>query len=439
VFSSKHVRSLSKAGTATNAAARPSSAGLDRRTPPLFARSTLSQEAQGVLSEPGRPLDTTTLRDFGTRFGHDFSGVRVHADDRAAQTAASLSARAYTVGRHVVFGRGEYAAGTPTGRRLLGHELAHVVQQSRGGPTAPSATPGLERAADQAADQVARGAPAKVEGAGAVGLACQTIFEQFSGGKYLWSLLKGALEHGRPAADIVDDVKHLTPAERDQAIDDMVKERAQRAHDQGFRSGQQSVETDPAKRAVFDPMLAQGQRVLDQIDAVLDGLTPAGYGRKPIPGWNFTPQDFARLQGAKKNLTVAADSGWFPAPLQTNLLNTLAFVLGSTASPSATEGVNAVDFFHGHLVIKKDPATKAQSDAALAKGKKYDADMKKETTKALGNFSAGRGDTVTDRTIAAYKPVMQKMEPALGAVLANAATVPGAAVMYHTFEFVSPR
>ena len=62
-------------------------------------------------------------------FGHDFSLVRVHNDGKAAESARAINARAYTFGRSVVFGPGEYAPHSFEGRRLLAHELAHVVQQ----------------------------------------------------------------------------------------------------------------------------------------------------------------------------------------------------------------------------------------------------------------------------------------------------------------------
>jgi hypothetical protein len=63
------------------------------------------------------------------RFGHDFSRVRVHTDASAAQSARAIDARAYTVGRDIVFGAGQYRPQTDSGRQLLAHELAHVVQQ----------------------------------------------------------------------------------------------------------------------------------------------------------------------------------------------------------------------------------------------------------------------------------------------------------------------
>jgi Domain of unknown function (DUF4157) len=412
--------------------------GADFRLPPLFGRPAIPLHVGNVLDDPGRPLDATALSAFRASFGYDFSSVRVHTDERAAASAASLSARAFTIGRHVVFGRGEYAPRTSTGRRLIGHELAHVVQQSRGGPPVPAAgDASLEAAADYAASQASHGAPIRVAGRSAVGIACKTLFEEFSDGKYAWGLLKGALEYGRPVATIIDDVNGLSAAERDQAITDITRERAERGRTQAYRTGQQSVQTDPELQAVFDPMLAYGKDVLARIDAVIDGLAPSPV-RTPIPGWNFTPEDYAKLQGAKKDLTMAPDSGWFPAKLQENLAKTLAFVLGSTMPQSATEGVNATDFFHGHLVIKKDPATDKQVKAALGASEKFSADLKKARTKAIGDVSFGKGYHMTEKSIGAYKQVLEKAEPALGTLMTNAMGIPGAAVMYHTFEFNQP-
>jgi hypothetical protein len=82
-----------------------------------------------VLDSPGQPLDSTSRAFFESRLGYDFSGVRIHTDARAAESARSLDALAYTVGRDVVFGAGQYAPTTREGRRLLAHELAHVAQQ----------------------------------------------------------------------------------------------------------------------------------------------------------------------------------------------------------------------------------------------------------------------------------------------------------------------
>jgi hypothetical protein len=81
----------------------------------------------------GEGLTSRDRAFFEPRFGHDFSTVRVHADDRAARSADRMDARAYAVGRDIVFASGEYRPGSAAGRHLLAHELAHVVQQSTSG------------------------------------------------------------------------------------------------------------------------------------------------------------------------------------------------------------------------------------------------------------------------------------------------------------------
>ena len=78
----------------------------------------------------GHPLDKSTRAFFDPRFGYDFSQVRVHTDDQAAQSARRMQARAFTTGQDVVFGAGEFAPHTTKGRALLAHELAHTIQQS---------------------------------------------------------------------------------------------------------------------------------------------------------------------------------------------------------------------------------------------------------------------------------------------------------------------
>lgn len=113
-----------------------------------------------VLRSPGHPLDTATRSFMEPRFGHDFSGVQIHTDARAAESARAVNAAAYTVGSHVVFGQGRYAPHTSAGQRLLAHELTHTIQQ---GDNAASTTGSLdvseahdpyEQEADRVTDKV---------------------------------------------------------------------------------------------------------------------------------------------------------------------------------------------------------------------------------------------------------------------------------------------
>lgn len=82
-----------------------------------------------VLRSPGQPLDADTRTFMESRFGQDFSQVRVYTDEKAVRSARAVNALAYTVGRDLVFGRGEYEPKTIRGQFLLAHELTHVLQQ----------------------------------------------------------------------------------------------------------------------------------------------------------------------------------------------------------------------------------------------------------------------------------------------------------------------
>ena len=92
------------------------------------------QSVHQVLNSPGRPLGAPDRAFFEPRLGADLSAVRIHDDSRAADSARSIGARAYTLGHHVAFADPAQAS-TNSDRRLLAHELAHVVQQ--GGATQP--------------------------------------------------------------------------------------------------------------------------------------------------------------------------------------------------------------------------------------------------------------------------------------------------------------
>lgn len=85
--------------------------------------------SQPAPQSGGRPLDSTTRSFMEPRFGHDFSRVRIHTDAEASRSARDVRAQAYTVGDHITFGEGRFAPQTAAGRKLLAHELAHVVQQ----------------------------------------------------------------------------------------------------------------------------------------------------------------------------------------------------------------------------------------------------------------------------------------------------------------------
>ena len=88
------------------------------------------------LKGGGQPLPKSVRTFFEPRFGHDFSQVRIHTDGQASESVRKSNAKAYTVGRDVVFGAGQYAPHSTEGKGLLAHELAHVVQQRQAAPFA---------------------------------------------------------------------------------------------------------------------------------------------------------------------------------------------------------------------------------------------------------------------------------------------------------------
>jgi hypothetical protein len=131
--------------------------------------------AAQAAARAGIPLPGEVRSYFEPRFGHDFSGVRVHTDGAAAAAAQGVQARAYTLGRDIVFAGGEYSPHTMQGRKLLAHELVHVVQQDRAGTmpergavVAPEHS--AEREADSAADAVIAGKAVAPSAAPASGL-----------------------------------------------------------------------------------------------------------------------------------------------------------------------------------------------------------------------------------------------------------------------------
>ncbi|MDP2782637.1 DUF4157 domain-containing protein, partial [Devosia sp.] len=97
---------------------------------PTGQMDTAPASVDQTLASPGRPLEPVLRQDMEQRFGHDFSRVRVHSGAAAEQSARDVNAHAYAVGHNIVFGAGLFAPGTHEGRRLIAHELTHVVQQT---------------------------------------------------------------------------------------------------------------------------------------------------------------------------------------------------------------------------------------------------------------------------------------------------------------------
>ena len=141
---------------------------LQRRAVNQAGPTTAPPIVHDVLRSPGRPLDPSTRTYMEPRFSHDFSRVRVHTDAKASDSARAVNALAYTVGRDVVFGAGQYSPQTQRGRKLLGHELTHVMQQRNHVGYQPrqivsQSADRYEREADRVASHVIDGKPGAVQ------------------------------------------------------------------------------------------------------------------------------------------------------------------------------------------------------------------------------------------------------------------------------------
>ncbi|MDD1784111.1 DUF4157 domain-containing protein [Enterovibrio sp. ZSDZ35] len=119
-------------------ASRPSSSSNNvQRKPTQSSHHTDGEPApesvERVVNTPGQPIPDETRTFMEERFGQDFGHVRIHRGVEAASSARDIQAKAYTVANNIVFGENQYSNSTQ-GRRLLAHELGHVIQQQRGTP-----------------------------------------------------------------------------------------------------------------------------------------------------------------------------------------------------------------------------------------------------------------------------------------------------------------
>src|SRR4051812_32221571 len=125
----EHAGRVADEATAAGPGRRHWSLSTTRIAAPAVAPASVHR----VVNAPGRPLHPSESTYFGRTFGPDLTDVRIHADADAAESANHVGARAYTVGRHIVFNRGEYGTPSEESRHLLAHELTHAVHH-RGAP-----------------------------------------------------------------------------------------------------------------------------------------------------------------------------------------------------------------------------------------------------------------------------------------------------------------
>lgn len=113
------------------------------RAPGAEIGEDAAEEIQRLRNSSGEKLPESERTFFEGRFGRDFSQVRLHTGDAAERATRAVNARAFTVGRDIVFGKGQFQPGTREGRRLMAHELTHTVQQGAGGHQIQRAAPAV--------------------------------------------------------------------------------------------------------------------------------------------------------------------------------------------------------------------------------------------------------------------------------------------------------
>jgi predicted deacylase len=149
----------------------------------------------------GQPLDAATRAYFEPRFGHDFSRVKVHNDARAHAAARAVHAAAYTVGADITFAAGQFQPATPAGKRLLAHELTHVVQQQHAAAT-PQAALKLGAPAGAAEQEAEHIAAAIEQGAKLPGITAQPVASLARAKFDVETISKDANEHAQTVVPI---------------------------------------------------------------------------------------------------------------------------------------------------------------------------------------------------------------------------------------------
>ncbi len=152
---------------------------LQAKATPGYTPQVTSKVAANIqnLRGGGLPLPPNQRHFFESRMGQDFSAVRIHADSKAADAAQAIQARAFTLGNNIVFNASQYSPDNQEGKKLLAHELTHVVQQGQSQGSSNSAA-AAETEADHAAIQAVMGQSVTISAGVPVGVQCKPLREE---------------------------------------------------------------------------------------------------------------------------------------------------------------------------------------------------------------------------------------------------------------------
>ena len=338
----------------------------------------------------GRPLPASARSRMERAFGARFAGVRLHTDAVASRLARRLRTRAFAVGPHVAFDRGEYRPGTVVGDAVLAHELAHTLQQrgaEHASPRAATSTPRVENAADSAA----AGVLARLWGGGRTlvqrlasrpvhplrsGLAlasCREVFSEDELRKYLDHLEQHGPEKGiqddnrardvvrknrkRPGTfaptdkqvlGMVEDMLAGSTGEDDQnaifeLLDESKAARLQFLFTQGLTSKRLRDKLSGDRKKKLEAFFAQrfegGAQALDAgtVRPVPDADLVEHSLRETIdkPGdRGFRPEDLANLKQQGKSLTFSGGLSPLPGELERLLLDNIAATVSFALDPT---------------------------------------------------------------------------------------------------------
>jgi Domain of unknown function (DUF4157) len=229
-----------------------------------------------AVARDGEQIESGTRAELERRFGQSLADVRIHADTAAQQAVMTRDAKALTVGRDVFFGPGQYRPGTNDGRRVLAHELAHVVQQALGlAGGAPASSAASERAA--VATETGGGTPSgpMMGGAAAYGVA-----QADPAGESELHFFGKAGESGVGVL-YIRDWSSLTPQEQNRVR--FWLSEADQQYGAGLAGPRQAVTA--AQRAAANQVARAGRRGLGSTGSSASGHTPdvAGGGDPMSP------------------------------------------------------------------------------------------------------------------------------------------------------------
>jgi len=286
-----------------------------------------------VVAAAGEPLPAATLGRMERSFGRDFSSVRIHSDHEARASALALDARAYTAGQHIVLGPRAPSLSSTAGQQLLGHELAHVIQQSHGGVgEGIDPEPRLEAEAHRAGDAVAAGRPAKLGGAPATGIQREEETE-VDPDQFLWDLGYREGDYAYVSSQTTYDDVPVSEKEfsyyqgMDASKAEMARGETDRVRDdiESVKLAQDIYKTAQKNRFGATPMAidgriemvkglgsdAEGETIGNEVIIMHDVATEAEVTRRAGTSAPMTFEIFARQYEKQKGTLVGAEQAFF--------------------------------------------------------------------------------------------------------------------------------